>query len=76
MHDKIKEEKELLSKLNRGLMEIKTFLIGDKMTSETCIQEKEPSKCLVDDMIENVDGLHYALDQLDIISSVIRGGNN
>lgn len=74
MFDYIQKEKELLTKLNSELNDLKLFMLGNVVREETENNVKS-SECLQDDIINNINALDYALKQVDVISTAIKGGN-
>ncbi len=73
MFDYIQKEKELLTKLNSELNDLKLFMLGNVVREETENNVKS-SECLQDDIINNINALDYALKQVDVISTAIKGG--
>ncbi len=74
MFDCIQREKDLLNKLNSELVDLKIFILGNTAREEI-ESDKKVSECLQDDLIDNINALDYALKQVDIIKTAIRGGN-
>ena len=74
MFDYIQKEKELLAKLNGDLADLKIFMLGNVVEEESKDTVKS-SECLQDDIIDNVNALDYALKQVNIIVTAIKGGN-
>ncbi len=73
MFDYIQKEKDLLNKLNSELNDLKIFMLGNVVREENETTTKT-SECLQDDIISNINALDYALKQVDIISTAIKGG--
>ena len=73
MFDYIQKEKELLTKLNSELNDLKIFMLGNVVREESENTVKS-SECLQDDIINNINALDYALKQVDIVATAIKGG--
>lgn len=73
MYDYVQKEKELLAKLNGELNDLKIFMLGNVVREETENNVKS-SECLQDDIVNNINALDYALKQVDVISTAIKGG--
>lgn len=73
MYDYVQKEKELLAKLNGELNDLKIFMLGNVVREETENNVKS-SECLQDDIVNNINTLDYALKQVDVISTAIKGG--
>lgn len=73
MYDYVQKEKELLAKLNGELNDLKIFMLGNSVREETENNVKS-SECLQDDIVNNINALDYALKQVDVISTAIKGG--
>lgn len=74
MYESIQKQKELTSKLNSQLNDLKIFLIGNPL-EDTANENMKESNCLQDDINYNLASLDYALSQLEIILRAIKGGN-
>lgn len=73
MYDYVQKEKELLAKLNGELNDLKIFMLGNVAREETENNVKS-SECLQDDIVNNINALDYALKQVDVILTAIKGG--
>lgn len=73
MYDYVQKEKELLAKLNGELNDLKIFMLGNVVREETENNVKS-NECLQDDIVNNINALDYALKQVDVISTAIKGG--
>jgi len=72
MDELVFKQKEMLNKLNKDLLEIKGFLLGNDK-EDTCCNALEES-CFMDTIKKNLSELDYALFLTETIKATIMGG--
>lgn len=73
MYNVIVSDKELLTKLEKDLNEIKTFLVGNMESVETCEEPKE--NCLADTMRKNSKAIDRCVALAVDIRAIIQGAD-
>lgn len=73
MFTHVMKEKELLGKLNSQLNDLKIFIIGCPVDEKECCTTMKSSECLNDELINNINGIEYALKQVELIANAIKG---
>ena len=75
MYPAVQEEKEIILHITQELVDLKRFLMGD-IPNEEKDECSEPTPCLTNDIKVNLRNLKYALDQLNMIVEIMKGGKN
>lgn len=73
MHEQIIRQKELLSKFNSNLYELKNFIKGETPSDIKTCEEITPN-CLLDDIRINTVSIETAILLIAEINEAIRGG--
>lgn len=73
MVENIGRLQELLNKINNELDSLETLFCGIRERTEECCEKKE--ECVMDTVNINLQKADYALNVLERINNVLRGGN-